>query len=697
MMSLLPPADSTAGAATERSGNTRRESPEPVGDGPSYPCRVLTVSGLSKSHASRLLFSDVTLQLSAGRRIALVGGNGVGKTTLIEIVVGRQEADEGVIHKPKGMSIGYLAQELPDATDRTVLAETLDGADHVNEIAARLRRLEAELETDDGSNMERIIDQYGQAQAEFETHGGYAIESEAHRVLAGLGFPPSWNDRPLKELSGGWRMRVALARLLLSNPDLLILDEPTNHLDVDSVAWLEDHLASWSGALLFVSHDRDFIDAVANRIFELSAGTGTEYIGTFVEYVAAKEERFAALQAAALQQRKQIAHTQEFIDRFRYKATKARQVQSRVKAIEKLDLIEIPGEKELAAKFDFPEPQRSSRIVAEIKNATVGYDGQTILEDVSFVVERGRKVGLVGPNGAGKTTLIRLLTGKLDPTEGSVEIGSHVDISSFAQDQAEDMDPTRTVYQELMTVTPKQTTRNWRTVLGSFGFSGQHADRKIPELSGGERTRLALAKTMVIPVNLLVLDEPTNHLDLPSCDVLEDALRVYTGTVLLVTHDRHLIRNTCDALIEVRGGRAIWHEGVPEKVLNPLGTVKADVGASGQSPDKKNKKATNNPQGSNSANTSRDKKAKKRAEADARNAAHANTRDLRKAQQSAERKWEKAEAEVAELQAKLADPSVYDDSEQVKALVADYDKAKDRAAQLMAEWEATTVALDAAT
>ena len=636
--------------------------------------------------------------------MALIGGNGTGKTTLIESIMGVEEPDSGVIHKPKDLRIGYLAQELPEATDRTVLAETLDGAEHVRTIAERLRKLEQELETDDGSNMERIIDQYGQAQSEFETMGGYAIESEAHRVLAGLGFPPAWNDRPIKELSGGWRMRVALARLLLSEPDVLILDEPTNHLDVDSVAWLENHLANWGGALLFVSHDRDFIDAVANRILEISGGGAQEYVGSFLEFVAAREERYAQIVAQAAQQRKSMAATEAFVERFRYKATKAKQVQSRIKAMEKLELIEVPTEKEIAAKFDFPEPQRSSRIVAEIDDATVGYsndDGSEtiILEDVNMV-ERGRKVGLVGPNGAGKTTLIRLLTGALEPTKGSVALGTNVDLAAFAQDQAEDMDDSRTVYGELLTVTPKQTTRNWRTILGSFGFTGQAADRNITELSGGERTRLALAKTMVVPVNLLVLDEPTNHLDLPSCDVLEDALGAYPGTALLVTHDRHLIRGVCDALIEVRGGKAIWHEGVPDEVLNPLGSVAADVGASsrdagGAATKKKQKQKQNASNSTAGGNSKADKKAKKRADAEARNSAHVNTRDLRKRQQSAERKWEKAEAAVVEIQTQLADPAVYEDNSKVKELVAALDAAKDKAAALMTEWEDATTALDA--
>jgi ATP-binding cassette subfamily F protein 3 len=536
---------------------------------------VLTATGLSKAHGLRVLFSDVTVTLVAGRRIALVGGNGTGKTTLLEVLVGDQVPDSGEIHRPKDLRVGYLPQETMAIPSGTVLEETMRGAEHVAALAAELEGLHDQLATTEGAEHARVLHAYGEAQTRFEQLGGYALESEAHRVLVGLGFQPEDASRPVTELSGGWRMRVALARLLVGKPDLLVLDEPTNHLDVDSVAWLEEQLAAWPGALLFVSHDRDFIDATANRVLELANETVTEYVGGFAEFVAQREERLAALRAAAANQARQVAHVERFIERFRYKASKARQVQSRVKALDRLDRVEVPDDAELRARFAFPTPPRSGRVVAELGGVTAGYDGKPVLTGVDLVVERGQRVALVGPNGAGKTTLLKILLGELEPQEGTVEIGTNVVHAAFAQHQAEALNPDRTVFDEFKAGVREQQGRNLRSLLGAFGFSGEAADRKVGVLSGGERTRLALGRIMVEPVNLLVLDEPTNHLDLPSCDILEDALRVWPGTVLLVTHDRYLIRSVATALIEVRDGTARWHDGVDEAVLAPGGTTAA--------------------------------------------------------------------------------------------------------------------------
>ena len=552
-------------------------------------------------------------------------------------------------------------------------------------------------DAEDPEAHERAMDAYGEAQHRFETLGGYGIESEARRVLAGLGFTSSDMDRPVQELSGGWRMRVALARLMLSAPDLLVLDEPTNHLDVESVAWLERYLADWPGAILFVSHDRDFIDAVAERVIEVSGGRALEYVGGFAEFVVQREERLAGLRAAQAQQQRQIEHLESFIDRFRYKATKARQVQSRVKMLDKLDRIEVPDRAEQAARFAFPEPRRSSRVVIDVEDATVGFDGAPVLSHVDLVVERGRKLALIGPNGAGKTTLLRMVLGELAPLSGTARLGANVDVAHFTQHQVDTLSFDRTVIEELRATVGEQHGRNLRTVLAGFGFTDDAVDRKVGDLSGGERTRLALARMMVNPVNLLVLDEPTNHLDLPSCDVLEDALVAYPGTVLLVTHDRYLIREVADGLVVVKDGRAVLSDGVDEELLAPSGATAtaapATAGGAGSRPDPGGGPGQGS--GSPGAPARRENRAEvRRREAAVRRRSAAETREVRKRVQRLERQVARAEAELEEVGAQLADPDIYDDHQRVRALADEHDAAKARAESLMAQWVEAQVELE---
>ena len=655
---------------------------------------MITVSGLSKSFGGRTLFDGVTFKLVPGRRVALVGGNGVGKTTLLEIIVGDQKPDSGEVHVGRDTRIGYLPQELTEQVDGTVLAEVLRGAAHVTDLEAQLVRLAEDVAmTGPGGSdpdpvaHEQALAAYGEAQHRFETLGGYGVEAEARRVLAGLGFTSEDADRPVQELSGGWRMRVALARLMLSAPDLLVLDEPTNHLDVESVAWLEQHLVNWPGAILFVSHDRDFLDAVAERIVEIAHGRAVEYACGFAEFVIQREERIAAAEAAAAQQQRQLASTERFIERFRYKATKARQVQSRIKALEKIERLQPPPRKELVAKFAFPPPRRSSRVVVEAAGASAGFDGVPVLRDVDLVVERGQKLALIGPNGAGKTTLLRLLLGRLQPMSGTVALGNNVDIAEFAQHQVESLRFDRTVLEELRSAVGEEKGRNLRTVLGSFGFRGDAADRRVADLSGGERTRLALARIMVDPVNLLVLDEPTNHLVLPSCDVLEEALLAYPGTVLLVTHDRYLIRSVADALVEVRDGRVVYHPGVDEEILAPRGVTAAAGSAT----------VGSNGSGGQGSSTRRPNKAEqRRLTAEERRAREKRSKELKARVAKLERQVQRAEAEVARLAEQLADPDIYDDHQKVRELADAHDAGRANVERLMEEWEQAQTQLDAA-
>ena len=632
---------------------------------------MLTATALSKEQGSRQLFQNVSLQLSPGRRIALIGSNGVGKTTLIEILLGLQEADSGTVHRPTTLSIGYLPQDLEEELVGSALEVTLQGASQITSLEERLVDLREELSSGSADDQNQLLEEYGNLQSRFEQLGGYAIEAEAQRVLAGLGFDEKLMRRNARELSGGWRMRVALARLLLSEPDVLILDEPTNHLDVDSVSWLEDQFSTWAGCILFVSHDRDFIDCVANRVIELDGYSSQEYVGGFSDFVASRELRLAQLEASAAQQNRKFAETEKFIERFRYKASKAKQVQSRVKALERVDRIQVPETNDLKAKFDFPNPRRSARVVVEFDHATAAYGDQTVLDDVSFVVERGRKVALVGPNGAGKTTLLKLLLGELDAAEGTARLGNKVDYASFAQHLTEVLDLRKSVLQEFTASIGDQGDRNLRTVLGGFGFRGEQVDQKVGDLSGGERTRLALAITMANPVNLLILDEPTNHLDLPSCDHLEDALGAYPGTLILVTHDRHLIRNVADSLIVVRNSTATWYDGVDENLLKaPAESRDSDKPTHANlNPHKENREA-------------------RKDQARRRTRINDATRELRKERDQVEQSWEQTENELAEIQAQLIDSSTYESSELVAELSKKHDQLKDQASELMEQYEA---------
>ena len=547
---------------------------------------MLHLNELSKTFGAQVILDEASLHVKPGMRLGLIGPNGAGKTTLLRIIAGEMSADGGEINARKDLKIGFLPQEIEEIADHTVMEEVLASYSDILDLEQRMRLLGERLAEygpaegksapenphgGDGGNgaasaeeqdAEDVLAELGSLQTAFEAAHGYELEARAQSIARGMGFGESDFDRPIVELSGGWRMRVALARLLMEHPDLLLLDEPTNHLDLESLLWLEDFLLDWSGSLILISHDRYFLNRLVTHIAELDRGVIDLYAGDYDHFEKEKRLRYESLVSAAKNQQREIDQAESFIRRFRAKNTKAKQVQQKIRYVEKMGKIDVPdlGRKEI--RFRFPQPGRIGRVAVEVSHVRKAYGEIVVYGDLNVVVERGEKIALVGPNGAGKSTLLKLLAGVIEPDAGRIKLGHQVRQEYFAQHQLEVFDPRRTVLKTMDEAAgPVDRVDQVRDFLGTFLFSGDDVDKPVGVLSGGEKARLALARMLLDPAGLLLLDEPTNHLDMASREVLIAALRQFQGSIVFISHDRHLINRIASKVIEVDSRRLVHYLG----------------------------------------------------------------------------------------------------------------------------------------
>jgi ATP-binding cassette subfamily F protein 3 len=659
---------------------------------------MITFNHVQKQFGSKVLFKDCSLQIGVRDRVGLIGPNGSGKTTLFRMILGEESIDEGEILIAKGVKIGYLPQEVISFRGNPVLDEVLKSLTNIASLQDKMKILEEELSSiEDPKKQERLAKEYGKLQERYTLLGGYGLEAEAKRILQGLGFKERDFSRATDELSGGWLMRIALAKILLQSPDLLLLDEPTNHLDLASLIWLEEFLINYIGAMMIVSHDRVFLNHLIDRIAEIEAQKIDLYYGDYDHYLEEKESRRKILEATYKTQQRKIEQTERFIERFRAKNTKSSQVQSRIKMLEKIERIEVP-EKKKEIRFHFPTPKRSGHKVVEVKNLHKSYGEIVVYQGIDLHLYRGDKVALIGPNGAGKSTLLKILAGVLDFEEGEIILGKDVTRAYFAQHQFDILRPENTVFEELLSVATDESQTELRTILGTFLFSGDEIEKKVSVLSGGEKSRLILAKMLLKPANFLLFDEPTSHLDIPSRNVLEMALKQFQGTICLITHDRHLINEIANKVIEIDEGILRLYPGnydyyLYKKQQIQMEGVEKDVGAMlAAGPDGPLAwRASPSPRKKKSSFNTKEERRKRALEMDQ---FKRQLSGLEKRFQEVEKSLQEATQKLDQLNQRLSDPHLYLNQQETYETVQTQKQVKEQVRELTQLWEFLALELE---
>ncbi|MEX2601365.1 MAG: ABC-F family ATP-binding cassette domain-containing protein [Balneolaceae bacterium] len=637
---------------------------------------MLQVDGLTLRFADRAIFENISFLINPGERVGLVGPNGAGKSTLLKIIASRLAPDEGSVVLGGESTVGYLPQDGVDPDpDLTVFEEVKQTFSEILSLQEEILELQKVMETadPDSERYHSVLKRFGECQTLLENSGAWSIDSDIERILSGLGFEKSDFTRSTTEFSGGWLMRIALAKLLLKKPTYLLLDEPTNHLDIESLQWMENFLNSYEGAVVIVSHDRAFLDTITTRTLALSFGSLRSYAGNYSFYEKKYAEEKEQLRKEYENQQKEIRQAEQFIERFRYKATKAKQAQSRIKQLEKMSLIELEDEQD-EISFRFPPPARSGQVVMELKNLVKRYGEHTIFDGLDYVIERGDKIAVVGPNGAGKSTLIRILAGLELFQGGERVVGHNVTPSYFAQHQADELNGKNDALEEIREAAPTESETRLRTLLGCFLFRGDDVFKKIRVLSGGEKSRLALARMLITPSNFIILDEPTNHLDMQSKNILQQALQQFEGTCMIVTHDRAFVDPIVNKTLEVQPGRVkTWLGDISyylEMRSNEEGVTAAKEPSAARQPEQ---------------NLSR--KEERRLEAEQRQKRSKKIRPLQNRLREIERSIESLEQRKTEIEAMMAEADFYEDAEKVKKVSMEYDTIKSDLTGAFGKWE----------